>query len=70
MPTYPSRCDSGLLTPNFMRLPANIADWPKQAHEEYEERAAIKEYQGNLPRPMAEREAEIEIRKLAWRENT
>lgn len=67
MPTYPSRCNSGLL---IMNLPRNITDWPEKARELYEERAGIKEFDGKLPRPMAEREAEVEIRKLAWKENT
>jgi hypothetical protein len=37
--------------------PRNLA----QLHELYEERAAIKEYLGNMPREQAEREAHREI---------
>jgi hypothetical protein len=55
---------------SLMQLPRNLDDWSNFWRELYEERAGIKEYMGNLPRPMAEREAEVEIRKLAWRENT
>jgi hypothetical protein len=53
-----------------MQLPRNREDWSAFWRELYEERAGIKEFDGKLPRPMAEREAETEIRKLAWRENT
>ncbi len=53
-----------------MILPAHLADWPPLWRERFEERAAIKEFSANLPRPMAEREAEIDIRKLAWKEIT
>jgi len=53
-----------------MRLPPSIDDWPKYWRELYEERAGIKEFQGNIPKPMAEREAASEIRSMAWRENT
>ena len=45
-------------------LPANIADWPEDWREEYEERAAImdKEYYGSLSREAAEAWAETIVR--------
>lgn len=45
-----------------MRLPPSINDWPEDARHEYEERAGIREFQGNAPRHIAEREAEEEVR--------
>jgi hypothetical protein len=36
--------------------------------ERYEERAAIKEFMGNMPRAEAEREAEIEVKAEMHRE--
>ncbi len=38
-------------------LPGHLDDWPADWHEAYEERAAIMEYLGGLPRPEAERRA-------------
>lgn len=41
------------------------AHWPAWAREDYEERAAIKEHSGRLPRDVAEREArELVQRKV------
>jgi len=51
-------------------LPPKRDDWPAFWKELWEERAAIKEFVGNLPRSSAEFEAEKDIRKLAWKENT
>lgn len=48
-----------------MNLPPNRARWPNWAEEEFNERAAIREFQGNVPRDVAEYHAEVEIRKLA-----
>lgn len=45
-------------------LPQVVARWPLAAREAFEERAAIKEFDGRLPRQQAEREAEEEVR--AW----
>lgn len=35
-------------------IPSRITDWPDDAREAYEERAAIMEYDGGLARGMAE----------------
>ena len=43
-------------------LPIDIAAWPQDWREEYEERAAIMEYDGNLSRDEAEQWAETIIR--------
>lgn len=45
-----------------MRFPPLIRDWPEWARVEFEERAGIKEFQGNKARDVAEREAEEEVR--------
>ncbi len=50
-------------------LPRFIKDWPALWQELYEERAAIKEFVGNLPRYFAEQDAEREIRQIYWQEN-
>jgi hypothetical protein len=47
-----------------LTLPAHVADWPADVRFEYEERAAIIEYDGGRPRDVAEREAEQMIRVL------
>ena len=52
-----------------MTLPRSISDWPDTWKELWTERAAIMEFQGNLPRLNAEREAEYDIRKLAEKES-
>jgi hypothetical protein len=46
-------------------LPRKIADWPAEWRERYEERAGIMEFEGNLPRAMAERRAEEDMRRIA-----
>ena len=43
-------------------LPAVVAEWPEDARDSVEERAAIQEYDGGLPREVAEREAEGRVR--------
>ena len=43
-------------------LPASIDDWPEDWREEYEERAAIMEYDGGLQREQAEQWAETIVR--------
>jgi hypothetical protein len=48
-----------------MNLPLNIAAWPANWRELYEERAGIIEFQANLSRPTAEFRAEQDVRKLA-----
>lgn len=44
-------------------LPKLVKWWPAEAREAYEERAAIKEFDGRMPRDQAEREAETEVRQ-------
>lgn len=44
-------------------LPKLVRWWPAAAREAYEERAAIKEFDGGIPREQAEREAEAEVRQ-------
>lgn len=43
-------------------LPENIADWPQDWQEEFEERAAIMEFDGHLIREEAEQWAQIIVR--------
>ncbi|MFH1467883.1 MAG: hypothetical protein ABIO70_26090, partial [Pseudomonadota bacterium] len=43
-------------------LPERVADWPEEAREIWEERAAIIEFDGGLPREAAERLAEERVR--------
>lgn len=43
-------------------LPERVADWPEAERELYEERAAILEFEGGLPRAEAEMVAEQMIR--------
>lgn len=44
-------------------LPPNTADWPPRWRVIYEERAAIMEYDGVLPRQEAEQKAEQCVRE-------
>ena len=46
-----------------MTLPRELFRWPAYWQELFLERAAIMEYEGNLSRPEAEREAEKDIRR-------
>lgn len=48
-----------------MLLPTRIRDWPPIWLELFNERAAVMEYGGKLPRWKAEQEAERDIRQLA-----
>ncbi len=63
----PSVTDSGLASePSPGRvndLPASIDDWPQDRREDFEERAVIMEFDGNLPRTEAERSAEVCVRE-------
>jgi hypothetical protein len=43
-------------------LPADQADWPEDATENVEERAAIMEFDGMLPREVAEQKADRRVR--------
>ena len=43
-------------------LPSDMDDWPEDWREVYEERAAIMEYDGNMPRPQAEQWTETIVR--------
>ena len=43
-------------------LPASRGDWPEDAVFDFEERAGICEFEGELPRDQAEREAERCVR--------
>lgn len=45
-----------------MTLPPDLADWPEDAREEWEERAAIMEYDGGATRADAEMLAEERVR--------
>ena len=48
-------------------LPILVKDWPGDWKEIFEERAAIMEYDGNRPRPEAERRAERCVREAVRR---
>jgi hypothetical protein len=50
-------------------LPRLTSQWPQPWLFAYHERAAIKEYDGRMERPRAEREAEQEVREMAARED-
>jgi hypothetical protein len=45
-----------------------VRRWPAELREEWEERAAIKEYCGSMPRAEAEREAVEELSSRAQRQ--
>lgn len=49
-------------------LPDSVTEWPQQLQECYEERAAIIEHHGGLPRREAENRAETLVRTAYWRE--
>lgn len=53
-----------------MTLPALRKDWGSKWLELWAERAALMEFVGNLPREMAERYAEQDIRKVAAKEGS
>ncbi len=48
-------------------LPTRVEDWPEDAREQLEERAAIMEHHGCLPRDEAERLAEHRVRLVCAR---
>jgi hypothetical protein len=52
--------------PGLGDLPQRIEDWPEDARDHFEERAAIMEVGGCLPRAEAERRAEAIVRER-WR---
>jgi hypothetical protein len=43
-------------------LPTNIALWPTRQRDDYEERAAIREFDGHQPTEEARAAAEAEVR--------
>lgn len=47
-----------------MTLPADIRRWPSRWRDEFEERAAVMEYDGAMPRNIAECEAELRVREM------
>jgi hypothetical protein len=47
-------------------LPQRVEDWPEDARDHFEERAAIMEFEGCLPRAEAERRAAAIVREH-WR---
>ncbi len=49
-------------------LPARVEDWPEEWRDRHEERAAIMEFLGELPREDAERRAESCVRAAFERE--
>lgn len=52
------------------RCPGNRANWETdQAAYDFEERAAIREYEGNLPRAAAERLARLDMLKAVVRQD-
>jgi hypothetical protein len=48
-----------------MKLPLQVENWPDKFQQLWAERAAIKEFDGNMTRSLAELAAEIDIRKVA-----
>jgi hypothetical protein len=51
-----------------VELPARVEDWPEAWREEFEERAAIMEYDGMMSRPEAQQWAQTIVR-AAYRVN-
>ena len=49
-------------------LPRFVHDWPELWKERFEERAGIIEFQANLPRSIAEENAERDIRQQFQKE--
>jgi len=47
-------------------LPHKVKEWPRIWLEAYDERAAIMEFEGELPRGDAEARAEADIRGTFW----
>jgi hypothetical protein len=48
----------------YVPLPKHIDDWPKRWRFLFDERAGMIEHHGCLPGPVAERNAEKQIREL------
>ena len=54
-----------------IELPVDLNDWPEDWYEEYLERAAIMEFDGNLAREEADQWAETIVRaayRVKWKE--
>jgi len=51
-----------------VKLPTFLYNWPAYWQERWEERAAIMEFQGNMTREQAEKQAEQDIRRQAAEE--
>lgn len=51
-----------------LELPAAVADWPEGWRQRFQERAAIIEYDGGIPRAEAERRAEALVREAHRRQ--
>lgn len=51
-----------------MTLPKDRKDWPVKWRDAFEERAAIREFDGGMPRKMAEWMTEADCRDQARRE--
>jgi hypothetical protein len=49
-------------------LPPDLAAWPADERDAYEERAGIRQFEGGLPREVAEREAERDVRLARLRD--
>lgn len=56
--------------PARLALPANFALWPPDAVADFEERAAIREYDGRQTRAEAEREARNDVAREWARRRT
>ncbi len=50
--------------PSKMKLPLNRKDWPLRAQEDFAERAGIIEFEARLPRDVAEKLAEQDVRNI------
>lgn len=48
-----------------MNLGPDVTTWPPEWRERYEERAAIHEYEANMPRAKAEAMAKVDTRRIA-----
>lgn len=49
----------------FPALDGPPATWPREWLELWNERAALREFAGNIPREVAEREAVLDVRRIA-----
>jgi len=57
--------DDSLLS-TVVDLPSNVADWPEEYKEIYDERAAIMEFDGEIDRQEAEIQAEAQVRAIHY----